>query len=221
MKFSTTYRNKGRMFTTVKAETERGRARMSVCIDNETGKALYPMKINIWVPECMGMAFSLDSETNSSCAFPPSVPGSVVTDMAELLKMFHGIVDAARDFIKDEQGSQKTEEFDINRMDPKDFFDLANESWGKSFDCIIDEKDDFQVWQHMGTGRYYYIDTEEFGECFELECVGQLEYDREKTQVSPKGRLASALECLVCGDVYPESEKGCYMWFIRKEQEEE
>lgn len=106
----------------------------------------------------------------------------------------------------------------MGKLDAKSFWELVNGEWEEQFDLLIEEKDYFQVWQHEKAGKYYYVDIDEFNDFFELERIGLLEYDMAKTNTKPEGRLACALECLVCGDAYPVNGTGRFMWFNEKKQ---
>lgn len=216
MEFKVTYRNKGILFTTVKAEAKG--ASLTATFDNDTGVVFYPVQIDI--RRCMGLKVSLESDTDSSCIFPPSVPDHVITDLTSFLYGFHCTVEAARECIRKEQEAWGIKTLGIaciENLDAGAFYNLVHGTLGEAFDLIIDDKDYFQIWQHRKTGRYFYLDTEEFIEFFELERVGYMEYETEKTKRDPKGRLASALECLVCGDAFPNGGKNRFIWFNRKD----
>lgn len=107
---------------------------------------------------------------------------------------------------------------DIKDMDARSFWELVNVTQDDRFRLIIEDMDYFQVWQDQVTGKYYYVDVEEFSELDELELVATLEYDVAKTHTKPEGRLALALESDVCGDAAIDDGKGRYMWFIRKKE---
>lgn len=107
---------------------------------------------------------------------------------------------------------------DIKDMDARSFWELVNVTQNDKFRLIIEDMDYFQVWQDQETGKYYYVDVEEFNEFDELELVATLEYDAAKTHTKPEGRLALALESDVCGDTVADDGKVRYMWFIRKKE---
>lgn len=107
MKFETTYRHRGKAFTTVKAAAYENRIFMTACFDNESGQIAYPVSISI--PEAVGMTFVLDSDMCSSCMFPPSVPEEIISGILIFLEMFRDIIDAARELINNEQERMKKE----------------------------------------------------------------------------------------------------------------
>lgn len=112
MDFKVTYRKKGRLYTTVRTKMQDKDIYMTVRFDNETGEVAYP--VDIIIPAAFGMKFILYSEVESSCIFPPSIPGDAVMDMAGFLEMFHSVIKAARELIRKEQKGWRKDEQHIS-----------------------------------------------------------------------------------------------------------
>lgn len=99
IKFETISRKHGSMTVNIHAVEPHTGYGMTVYLDKDTGNVLYPVRV-----KGQGMVdVTLDSDTMSSCSFPPSIPGCMVEGTMSCLSMFHGMVDAAREFIRKEQ----------------------------------------------------------------------------------------------------------------------
>lgn len=73
---------------------------ITVYLDNETGKPMYPITTK---PLSSGITLELVSDTEEVCALPPFVSGKSVNGIIRHLEQFDNLVLAARALIKEEQ----------------------------------------------------------------------------------------------------------------------
>lgn len=99
-------RKKNAMFTTVKAQISVSKrtydmeSTVKLYLDNDTGAVLYPVEIGSPVP---GLTVTLDSDSSSSCSFPPSIPDATIDSTAMFLSIFHETIGTVRELIRKEQ----------------------------------------------------------------------------------------------------------------------
>lgn len=73
---------------------------ITVYLDKETGKPMYPIFTK---PMSSGIVLELVSDTEEVCAMPPFVSGKSVNSIIRYLEQFDNLVLAARALIKEEQ----------------------------------------------------------------------------------------------------------------------
>ena len=100
IKFEVTGRKRKETFTVVRTKSLNPDWTFVIYLDNDTAEVLYPLTIEPVIP---GISITLSSDSVSSCSFPPSVPSFMVNRFVESLKLFHEIVNAARERIREEQ----------------------------------------------------------------------------------------------------------------------
>lgn len=97
--FKVLSRKRKTMFLKIMTEME-GKT-LTIYLDNETGKVLYPLTIK---PEsASGMTVTLESDTSASVALPPAIPEKSVARYAARLREVPMIVEAARRRIAEEE----------------------------------------------------------------------------------------------------------------------
>lgn len=74
--------------------------KMDLYLEADTGKVLYPVRIEQVI---LGAAIVLDSEDFASCSVPPSIPETMVDSVVSFLSMVHEVIDVARELVKEEQ----------------------------------------------------------------------------------------------------------------------
>lgn len=101
--FELVERRENRHMVTVKARMpEPPEAYMTVHFDKGDMSVMYPVEVKM---PAGATAFTLDSDMLCSCAFPPTIPGSMVDNVADELGRFHGVIAAARKFIEGQRSS--------------------------------------------------------------------------------------------------------------------
>lgn len=98
--FEVTGRDKTSMGTVIRAAAKEPEWNMTLYLDGNTGDVLYPVIIE---PAIAIVSITLATETEASCALPPSVPDSMVNQIIRYLNTFHDAVAAARKLILEEQ----------------------------------------------------------------------------------------------------------------------
>lgn len=196
IEFKVINRNQNRMSTTIHAKTKSPIGDMTLHLDNNTGDIFYPVLITSGV---LGISITLDSDTNSSCSFPPSIPENMVDNFTSYLGTFHDVVAAARKFISKEQQMIKDTKFTF--MDLYSAIDFRN-------CCLLHiEGSDWEVEINKFTGKnikLYKRDTK-YGNFFRKLIIG---FDDDTIELRPikgdyeEGRKIIRNETLIMDSVW-------------------
>lgn len=100
IRFEVISRKKTRFLITVHAMAKYPCCKMDLNLEADTGKVLYPVKIEQAI---FGTAIVLDSEDFASCSVPPSIPETMVDSVVSFLSTVHEVIAAARELVKEEQ----------------------------------------------------------------------------------------------------------------------
>lgn len=84
----------------INAQAKNPDRHVTIYLDNESGRPMYPIKIESIMS---GITITLDSDSNADCSLPPVIPESMVDMLAEQLGTVHDNVSAVRRLIKEEQ----------------------------------------------------------------------------------------------------------------------